>query len=56
MLDNYAVKDPDDTWTRFAGSDTRYIFPAGYLYNTVKDACVLTNTNKGYGYTFKPYS
>ena len=51
MLDNYAVKDPDDTWTRFLGSDDRYIFPAGYLYNTVKDACVLTNTNKGYGYT-----
>lgn len=51
MLDNYAVKDPDDTWTTFAGSDNRYIFPASYLYNSVKDACVLTNTGKGYGYT-----
>jgi hypothetical protein len=53
MLDNYAVKNPDATWTRFAGPDNRYIFPAGnYLYNaTVKDACVLTNTDKGYGYT-----
>jgi hypothetical protein len=52
MLDNYAVKDPDETWKRFAGLDTRYIFPASYLYSsTVKDACVLTNTDKGYGYT-----
>lgn len=52
MLDNYAVKDPDATWTRFSGSDNRYIFPASYLYNSVKDACVLVNTNEGYGYTF----
>jgi len=53
MLDNYAVKNPDNTWTKFAGPDNRDIFPAGgYLYNTaVKDACVLTNTDKGYGYT-----
>jgi hypothetical protein len=53
MLDNYAVKNPDATWTKFAGPDNRYIFPAGgYLYNAaIKDACVLTNTNKGYGYT-----
>ena len=53
MLDNYAVKNPDATWTTFAGPDNRYIFPTGgYLYNaTVKDACVLANTNKGYGYT-----
>lgn len=53
MLENFAVKNPDATWSTFAGPDNRYIFPAGgYLYNaTVKDACVLTNTNKGYGYT-----
>ena len=51
MLDNYAVKNPDATWTKFSGPDNRYIFPASYLYNTVKDACVLVNTNKGYGYT-----
>jgi hypothetical protein len=50
MLDNYAVRNPDATWEKFSGSDTRYIFPTDYLYNTVKDACVLTNTNKGYGY------
>ncbi len=51
MLDNYAVRNPDATWTKFSGPDNRYIFPADYLYNTVKDACVLVNTNKGYGYT-----
>jgi hypothetical protein len=53
MLDNYAVKDPDDTWAKFAGPDNRFIFPTGgYLYNAaVKDASVLTNTNEGYGYT-----
>jgi hypothetical protein len=51
MLDNYAVKDPDASWTKFAGPDDRYIFPSDYLYNTVKDASVLINTNEGYGYT-----
>jgi hypothetical protein len=54
VLDNYAIKNPDDAWTKFSGPDSRYIFPTGgYLYNAaVKDACVLSNTNKGYGYTF----
>lgn len=52
MLDNYAVKNPGLSWSTFAGPDNRYIFPADYLYNTtVKDAAVLINTNKGYGYT-----
>jgi len=52
MLDNYAVKNPHLSWSTFAGPDNRYIFPADYLYNSsVKDACVLINTNKGYGYT-----
>jgi hypothetical protein len=50
-LDNYAVKNPDATWKTFSGSDNRYIYPASYTYNSVKDACVLTNTSKGYGYT-----
>lgn len=56
MLDNYAVRDPDETWTRFAGPDNRYIFPSNYLYfpgsTGVRDASVLVNTNEGYGYTF----
>jgi hypothetical protein len=51
MLDNYAVKNHDDAWTTFSGPDNRYIFPASYLFNSVKDACVLTNTSEGYGYT-----
>jgi hypothetical protein len=51
MLDNYAVKHPGVTWSKFAGPDDRYIFPADYNFNSVKDACVLINTNKGYGYT-----
>jgi hypothetical protein len=51
MLDNYAVKDPDASWTKFAGPDNRYIFPSDFLYNTVRDASVLTNTSEGYGYT-----
>jgi hypothetical protein len=50
-LDNYAVRNPDATWTKFSGSDDRYIFPTDYLYTTVRDACVLINTNEGYGYT-----
>ncbi len=51
-LENYAVKNPQEGWERFSGADDRYIFPPGYLYfSDVKDACVLVNTNKGYGYT-----
>lgn len=49
---NYAVKSPESGWSTFSGSDNRYIYPSGLYYNNVKDACVLSNTNKGYGYTF----
>jgi len=49
---NYAIKDLDPTWDKFAGSDNRYIWPADrYYYSSIKDACVLSNTNEGYGYT-----
>jgi len=51
MLDNYAIRNPTATWTKFAGPDDRYIFPTDLYYTTVRDACVLNNTNKGYGYT-----
>jgi hypothetical protein len=57
MLDNYSVRKPDETWATFEGSDNRYIYPAGnngndrYYTTLLKEACVLTNTNKGYGYT-----
>ncbi len=52
MIDNYNVMNPTSSWERFAGPDKRYIFPDDYTYTSVRDACVLTNTNKGYGYTF----
>ncbi len=51
-LENYAVKNPGVGWEHFSGPDNRYIFPSDYLYTSVKDAAVLVNTNKGYGYTF----
>lgn len=51
MLENYNIKPIDETWERFTGSDNRVIYPADYMYNkSVSTACVLTNTNKGYGY------
>ncbi len=50
-LENYAVRNPDNSWAKFSGPDNRYIFPTDYLYNTVRDAAVLVNTNEGYGYT-----
>jgi hypothetical protein len=53
LLQNINIKAIDDNWGQFAGSDNRYIYPSGYRhYNNVTSALVLTNTNKGYGYTF----
>jgi len=55
MLDNYALKTPEsDKWDKFSGPDNRVIYPAAanLYYNNVRDACVLSNTSKGYGYTF----
>ncbi|MBE6311041.1 MAG: TonB-dependent receptor [Bacteroidales bacterium] len=50
-LDNYNIRPIDETWERFAGSDNRVIYPSDYKYNSdINTACVLTNTNKGYGY------
>ena len=52
MLKNINIKNPD-SWNRFSGSDNRYIYPSDYRYfNNVTSALVLSNTNKGYGYTF----
>jgi hypothetical protein len=51
---NYAVKDPENSWEKFTGPDNRYIYPSGndrYLAPGTSDACVLSNTNKGHGYT-----
>ena len=62
MLENLNVKTPDDTWNRVQGADNRYIYN-DYKYNptytsadgqTAKftgNACMLTNTSKGYGWT-----
>ena len=54
MLDNYALRTSEsDSWEKFSGPDNRVIYPSNMYYNsTVRDAAVLTNTNKGYGYTF----
>jgi len=52
MLDNLNIKDPSN-WPRFSGSDNRYKYPSDYrYYNNVTSALLLTNTSKGYGYTF----
>ena len=53
MQQNYLIKNPEASWDRFAGADDRYIYPSDYRYLTeVRDANVLSNTDKGYGYTF----
>jgi len=53
FLDNYNIKSSESgNWTKFSGPDNRVIYPSNYRYfNNVSDACVLTNSNKGYGYT-----
>jgi len=51
MLDNYNVMKPGASWEKFSGPDDRYIYPADFEYTSVRDACVLMNTNEGYGYT-----
>jgi hypothetical protein len=49
MLKNYNLKQPDDTWLKFSGSDDRYIYPAkAALTYTAKDAFILSNTNEGW--------
>ena len=55
MIENYNVKDPQDNWERLQGADNRVIYPANSTYYS-KDlfkygATVLTNTNKGHGWT-----
>ena len=53
MLENWNIKNPDDTWGHLSGADNRLVYPSNYkYYNTVSSACVLTNTTKGYGWTF----
>ena len=52
MLTNYNVKPVDDSWQRLNGADNRLIYPSDYKYDeSLGNACVLTNTHKGYGWT-----
>lgn len=52
LLDNYNVKPVDDSWERLQGADNRLVYPSDYKYYTsFSNACVLTNTHKGYGWT-----
>ena len=49
---NVNIKDAEaDTWQRFNGADNRLIYPADYQYYANKNAIMLDNTSKGYGYT-----
>ncbi|MGL4805044.1 MAG: TonB-dependent receptor domain-containing protein, partial [Bacteroidales bacterium] len=51
MLENYNIKS-NTGWERFEGADDRLIYPKDYTYySKVSNACVLTNTSKGYGWT-----
>jgi hypothetical protein len=52
MLKNYDLKQPDNSWVRFSGSDDRYIFPAraALTYNN-RNAYILTNNSDGWGAT-----
>jgi len=59
-LENWNMKNPDDSWDRFAGADNRYIYPADRSqWNYWKPAnsssyptvCLLTNSHEGYGLT-----
>lgn len=54
MLENWNEMPVDDTWQRFSGADNRLIYPKVHTYYPTKqinNACVLTNTSKGYGWT-----
>ena len=62
-LDNYNIRDVDDSWGHMAGADNRLLYPKDFRYNPTytdatgaqktftNDACVLTNNHKGYGWT-----
>lgn len=52
LLDNYNIKPVEDSWQRLQGADNRVIYPSDYrYYNDFSNACVLTNTHKGHGWT-----
>ena len=49
-IDNINIEN-NVSWKRFRGADNRFIYPSDYAIHKGKNAVVLTNTNKGYGYT-----
>jgi hypothetical protein len=52
MISNWNIKNEDiSSWERFNGAGNRVIYPSSYK-RTNKEAYVLTNTHKGYGYTW----
>ena len=52
FMNNVNIKDAEsDSWERFNGADNRLIYPANYQYYSGKNAIMLDNTSKGYGYT-----
>ena len=50
MLQDWNIKDPSG-FSRLTGIDNRHVYPAKGSTYTGTNAYVLTNTNKGYGYT-----
>jgi hypothetical protein len=54
LLENYNINGSDRAnWSRLSGADDRMLYPASMrYYKNISDACVLTNTHKGHGYTF----
>jgi len=49
MLQNYNLKQPDNTWQRFNGADDRYIYPAtADLTYTSRNAYILANNSDGW--------
>ena len=56
-LDNINIIDPSkwdggEDANRFAGPDNRLKYPSNFTYVKGKNATMLANTSKGYGYTF----
>ncbi|MDY2828532.1 MAG: carboxypeptidase regulatory-like domain-containing protein [Sodaliphilus sp.] len=53
LLENYNLKTAQaGNWSHLKGADNRVIYPDDMkYYSKVSDACVLTNTHKGHGWT-----
>jgi len=50
MLKNFNLREPDNSWNHFSGSDNRYIYPGGDqgTYGD-RNAYMLSNTSEGWG-------